>query len=582
MGYENRMNSRGIRVVVAALAVAFAGGCATYGSGVNKALDQIDSGNYDQARTNLEKNLDPDGEDRLLYFMEFGTLEHRAGNYEKSVRHFEKAERIAEKLYTASVTDELGVLMSNPRNRDYSGYAFEHVYINYYKALNFLMLAQSSEGGQRLEHLDAARVELRRLDFKLADIATQEGNYQNVKDEDEKTFAKLLNVFDKLRGKWIDEDWLVFRDGAWLHYFTGVLYELENEFDDARVSYQKAATLYEEGYAKQYSLSDEVIEQAWFDTIRMMRRDGGWEGEWPRLAERKLDAEARSRLDEYDRFESEIVVIQHLGRVPQRKEMNLWLRADSRRRSLVLDPILSGSEQERRDQLSWFFLLYADTGLFDLAINYSQRGLYGAARGLTQKSFFLGPAWQILEELDVADAIDESGVRVTVPYYSPLRSPYDRSVVSIDGRQVGTMREMETVAQLALQNQLLNASADMHAELARATMKSLLAHKAGEQNVWAGLAGKIYASASTAAETRNWLTLPERIRIRRIPVSPGEHTLTVDTYAKNNQQLSRNVHKLDVEAGEIRCVVERPKIVQSQLKLVDGNWVINSQKTVLK
>jgi hypothetical protein len=550
------------RALGATVALVLVAGCATYGEGIDKALNQVEQGQYQQADKSVENSLDPAGDDRLLYHLERGTIQHLAGNYRSSNDHLEKAHALADTLHSRNAEDSVSAAMVNPRETTYRGADFERVYINYYKALNYLMLAQEDgEGEARAQHLEAARVELRRLDNTLSTIAFDRGNYQDVKDKEEKTFVKLLDLFQKFQGNWLDEEWLVFREDAYARYLAGVLYEKSGQLDDARIAYQKAAELYEQGYTKQYHLNPGMAEQAWFDAIRVMQRAGGYEGEWRRLAEQKLSPAMRAGLDDFGPDKAQLVVVQHLGLIPQRKEMNLRLEALPGERSLRLTPVITGrTSREAADQLTWFFLLYGDKGVLDMLDGFAEGGLGGVARSVTSKTVALGPAWDLAEELRIPQAVGAEGIRVTVPYYSPLRTAVNGSRLMVDGAMHGTFRDAEALSQVAVQEQLLSASGDLYRSLARATLKNVAGAEAGgflSSALGGGeelgrLAGKLTAAGTSAAETRNWLTLPYRIRLVRVPVEPGTHQVAVTTLTNAGGQMGRSEQTVTLEAGEIR------------------------------
>ena len=71
------------------------------------------------------------------------------------------------------------------------------------------------------------------------------------------------------------------------------------------------------------------------------------------------------------------------------------------------------------------------------------------------------------------------------------------------------------------------------------------------------LLAKLVASGSSAAETRNWLTLPYGIRVARVAVEPGEHTVDITSLTQNGNQLAHKQRTVEVEEGEIKVVVER-------------------------
>src|SRR5690606_18829172 len=112
------------------------------------------------------------------------------------------------------------------------------------------------------------------LIIRLNDLNSRKGTYAEQNDKDQQTFTKLLKIFEKLQGNLVDMDKLQYRDDAMAHYLTGISFEMNGEYDDARISYQKAAKSYEDGFSKQFRLDSEMTAQAWFDTIRMMQKAG--------------------------------------------------------------------------------------------------------------------------------------------------------------------------------------------------------------------------------------------------------------------------------------------------------------------
>lgn len=549
-----------LRWGVVLVALLYLAGCATYGEGVDKALLQVEQGEYQKANQSLEKNLDSSGDDELLYHLEIGSVEHLAGNFQASNTHLEKAHSLADSLRSKQASDYLAAAMANPREMAYMGNDVERVYINYYKSLNYLMLAQQAgDADARDDFMEKAQIELRRLDNTLSSISFEKGNYKEVADKEQKTFTKLLDLFKKFQGNWLDEDWLVFREDAYVRYLAGALYEKNGDLDDARIAYQRAAELYEQGYTKQYQLQGGMAERAWFDAIRMMRQSGDWEGEWQRFAADKLAQKWRDRLDDYGPDTAQLLVVQHLGMMPQRKEMNLHLTAQPAQQALTLKPVIGGSPQEKQDKRSWFFLLYADKGVMNMLTSFRDGGLQGVADSFSSKTISLGPAWQLVEELRISQAIGSTGIRVTVPYYSPLRTACNGSYLEVNGKRQGEFQQAENMYQLFLQNQLLNAGADLQSAMARATLKNVVGAEAGAAigGFWGRLGGKLLASGTSAAETRNWLTLPYQMRVIRVPVEPGKHTIGITTVTQSGNRIAHRQRSIEVEKGDIQVLVER-------------------------
>ena len=171
-------------------------------------------------------------------------LKHLEGDYQASNDLLERASLIIESLQKESISDSLVMAMSNPRNIAYAGNTHERVLIYYYKAMNYLAIAASlPDGNAKLDAVEGARIESRRLLLRLQALRNNEGSYDNAKDDKERTFSQVLRVFSVLMGNLVDTDALTYRDDALAHYLTGVSFEMNKEYDNARISYQKSACL---------------------------------------------------------------------------------------------------------------------------------------------------------------------------------------------------------------------------------------------------------------------------------------------------------------------------------------------------
>lgn len=532
-------------------------GCATYGMGAREAISHMRQGDFAASETALKEHIKPTGNDRLLYHMELGVIKHLQGQYKESNQLLEKAERIAENLETTYLTDSLVVMMSNPRQGPYGGLDFEKVFINYYKAINYFSLAsQAATQTERFNALDGARIEARRLTMRLNELNDRKGTYSAVLNEEQSLFEDLLGVFKLLHGNLLDLDRLQYRDDAMSHYLTGISYEMNDEYDNARISYRKAAESYELGFAKQYRLGSKITEQAWLDVIRMMRSAGGYEQQWKKLAKQKLTSRSRSTLAQWNqKGVAQLIVLEHKGLIPERKEMNLNLSVNPRLKTLEVQPYIIGNDKH---QLAWFYLLYADKGLADIMtdfLDYSSEGwFYGI--NFTHR-IPLGPLWYQAERIGLTDVIGDF-MRITVPYYEAPKKQ-EPTTLKVAGKDY-SMIKASCPAQIAIQEQMVNSGKDIQRALARASLKALAAVKIGDAakgvkqlESLGGLisaVGQIAAQLTEAAETRNWLTLPAEIRIRRIPLPAGEHEAYLDSLF-NKGQHKRLKKIMTLKAGDI-------------------------------
>lgn len=186
-------------------------------AGVDRLLEKA---NYSKAiaqvKTAREKKAYTH-KDRVLYFLDLGMLLHWNQEYEQSNLMLEKAERAIEQNLTRSLSRSATALILNDNLLPYVGEGYENVYLNAFKALNYLALGQS----------DDAFVEIRRIDLKLVELQKR---YPDL--------AKKLNQAEESSG--------AFRAGRQAfvtsplgRYLGLALYRNEGKWDDARIDLKK-------------------------------------------------------------------------------------------------------------------------------------------------------------------------------------------------------------------------------------------------------------------------------------------------------------------------------------------------------
>lgn len=129
-------------------------------------LEQEDSmffmGNFTQVKTMLEskEKIIDDRQGKVVKFLDFGMVDHAARNYEESNNALENAEKEIDRLYTKSISKNIGTLFINDNVDEYSGEAWENIYCNIFKSLNYYFLGRTDE----------AMVEVRRSIEKQKDL----------------------------------------------------------------------------------------------------------------------------------------------------------------------------------------------------------------------------------------------------------------------------------------------------------------------------------------------------------------------------------------------------------------------------
>lgn len=538
--------------------VCFLAGCATYKQDIDAGLSLAKEGEWKAAEEKLEGVLN-NPQDKLLYYMEAGALAQNQGDFERSNTLLEQAEKLSDTFFPENFSNRSWALLTNPRQSDYRGSGIEGVYISYLKSLNYLALAeQEADTRQKRQLQDAALVEVRRIDIKLNEIRAQNPSYEDLNAKENQAFyMKALSWLGNFYTGGRDTDKFIYRDDAWARYMEGLQYEISGEYDDARISYQKAANLYQDGYAKQYDLPAITAERAWLDTIRMMQKSGYSQDEIQQHINTKLSPAMQETLKQYHDGESELVILEHQGFIPDKSEMTLLLYADPRAYSLVLEPLHGGGTTQANDSFRWFTMVYADINPLNLIANYKAGGAWGTFSGIFTKRVILGrPVWQQLSATHVDKLLTEQPIRVTVPYYGRFTLDQHQPTLQVSTEAATPVKNsirMTSLADIAFQEQLAQAQRDIYEGLVRELLRSWLAYQVSsnvqDKNaaLILNLIGQVAVFASSAADTRNWLTLPAQVRLTRTPLPPGEYT---PDYQVNQKTFS--LGKVHLEANKIK------------------------------
>ncbi len=172
-------------------------------------------GSYEQAALIIQeaKGEDYKEKDRVLYYLDQGMLYHWSGEYELSNEMLTKAENAIEELFTSSVSKAIASGFLNDNALDYFGEDYEDIYLNVFKALNYIALGDE----------ESALVEIRRVQIKLNLL---EDKYKNLVDE--------YNSSDGAEGE-LEYRESQFHNDVLARYLSLLLYRSEESWDDARI-----------------------------------------------------------------------------------------------------------------------------------------------------------------------------------------------------------------------------------------------------------------------------------------------------------------------------------------------------------
>ena len=157
--------------------------------------------------------------EKALYYLDIGMLYHYNGQYEKSNEMLSKAEHTIDELYTKSVGRAATSMLLNDNVLEYSGEDYEDIYLNVFKAMNYLELGL----------FDDAFVEIRRINDKLSVLQqkhTKMADQFNISKDKSKEFKAGDNKF---------------HNSALGRYLSMLLYRAEGKMDDARIDKEEIA-----------------------------------------------------------------------------------------------------------------------------------------------------------------------------------------------------------------------------------------------------------------------------------------------------------------------------------------------------
>lgn len=186
----------------------------------NPILFDLKRGNYDLAAQKIqdaELREEYAHKDRVLLHLDKGIILHYQGSYEASNRELELAEIAIEELYTKSISQGAASMLLNDNALSYGGEVYEDLYINIFKALNYLHL-NDFDGA----YVEANRVnnKLKSLKIKYEEMVTElNASEENPTEVEAQEFEYLNNVFS--------------------HYISHLIYRAEGEYDNSRISLEK-------------------------------------------------------------------------------------------------------------------------------------------------------------------------------------------------------------------------------------------------------------------------------------------------------------------------------------------------------
>ncbi len=209
-------------VILIAIIISFMIGCSSMRTSKSQyagMMENLRANDFRACLTQIEEAKEKlyKEKEKVLFYLDAGMLYHYCGNYKKSNDYLEKAEFAIEELYTKSIGKAAASILLNDNALDYFGEDYEDIYLNVFKALNYL----------HMDDPEDAFVEIRRINNKLNLL---EDKYKKMADEFNKSKEK------KKEFKIGD---IKFYNSALARYLSMLLYQAEGKIDDARIDLKK-------------------------------------------------------------------------------------------------------------------------------------------------------------------------------------------------------------------------------------------------------------------------------------------------------------------------------------------------------
>ncbi|RLD15717.1 hypothetical protein DRI50_03590 [candidate division KSB1 bacterium] len=183
-------------------------------------VQDVAQNNFDLALKKIQearKNHFYGENDRLLYYLDLGSIYHYKHDYPQSNVNFDRAEQTMDELFTKSISQMALSYIMNDNSVAYAGEIYENLYVNVFKALNYA----------QLNRFDDAFAEIKRVDIKLREL---EDRYQKAFEE----FNRKDTTGVKVHYQPVH-----FYNDALAHYLSYLIYRADQRYDDSRIEIEK-------------------------------------------------------------------------------------------------------------------------------------------------------------------------------------------------------------------------------------------------------------------------------------------------------------------------------------------------------
>ncbi|MCK4313091.1 MAG: hypothetical protein KAW88_10195, partial [Candidatus Cloacimonetes bacterium] len=465
-------------------------------SGINKKLEIRDfAGAISQIESSKDKFYKE--KEKVLYYLDLGMLYHYNKEYKKSNEFLEKAEFAIEELYTKSISKAAVSLLLNDNAMDYSGEDYEDIYLNVFKALNYL----------ELNKFDEAFVEIRRINNKLSVLEDK-----HVKMAAQFNLSKdKKNEFKTGKSK--------FHNSALGRYLSLLLYRAEGKRDDARIDLNKIRDSWE--------LQKQICN---FEIPEM---------------DNYLNKTDKARID----------ILSFIGKSPDKKAKTLYIHTETD--VLIIATTKEAPDGTKKSLGGTGELVDATKEMVDSTIELvdTTKELVDSIIDITP----FKPKKKKKEEAKIEAAKEEDKIEATLdiinwsgiqkgyhfkfqlPYMDLRKSQVAKIKVFVDDKLELELEPIESVENVALETYKVKEPLIYLKTITRSVVKGLLAEKAkvemekktggGYWGLASRLATDLAVDATENADLRISRFFPAKALIGEIEVEPGIHFIKIEYYS---------------------------------------------------
>ncbi|TAF63391.1 MAG: hypothetical protein EAZ55_13965 [Cytophagales bacterium] len=405
--------------------------CLTYYQVNADFYSNFESGRFlDAEKAMLKDKKGPNGRNKLLYYLNLGTATSLMGQYERSNDYFEQAYIITDD-YVKNYLAEAASILINPNIAPYKGEDFELLYLHYYKALNYLKMNQPEN----------ALVECRRMNIRLNTLSDR------YKEQSNK-----------------------FRRDAFIHLLMGIIYEANQEINNAFIAYRNALEIYEEDYKEMFDL--EIPQQLKYDVIRTAHAMG---------------------------FEDDVI------RYEEKYNIHYTPDKDAAEKGTLIFLWHNGLGPIKTETTIDFSLSKGDT---EVTFSNSDLGMVFS-----------------FEHDNMDDLKDLNSLTVAFPQYIE-RPPLFKQGEILWKNQYYPLELGENMNRLAFKSLQQRMWQEMSKALLRLALREAAEAALRSKDKGAAALFDIVSSFTVRADTRAWQAIPHSIYYRRIPMSEGEQKIS--------------------------------------------------------